>query len=167
MKNQPAPFPSLTVAERTMLGYALGLAQEQIYSRGNEFTAEDQTALTVLRRLATEAQQPKTERRLLTPNEHSAAWHAIEGSAGEEGADPGTVLKAVLWALGIDAPDEYARPVAGEQQAEACGKCRTPFDPTDSRFDGHAQHGTTPYCRRCVDACHDTEIADHRCVICA
>ncbi|MEX3206041.1 hypothetical protein [Streptomyces acidiscabies] len=54
-----------------------------------------------------------------------------------------------------------------EEQPAACGKCRTAFDPADTRFDGHAQQGTTPYCRRCVDACHDTEIADHRCVICA
>ncbi|GAQ52104.1 hypothetical protein [Streptomyces acidiscabies] len=54
-----------------------------------------------------------------------------------------------------------------EERPAACGKCRTAFDPADTRFDGHAQQGTTPYCRRCVDACHDTEIADHRCVICA
>lgn len=43
-------------------------------------------------------------RRQLTEPEYSAAWHAIEGAAGEEGADPGTVLAAVLAALGIDAP---------------------------------------------------------------
>jgi hypothetical protein len=61
-------------------------------------------------------------------------------------------------------PDETVETPAA---AEACGKCRTPFDPDDTRFDGHAQHKLTPYCRRCVDACHDTEIADHRCVICA
>jgi hypothetical protein len=48
-----------------------------------------------------------------------------------------------------------------------CGKCRQPFDPTDARFDGRAQHKLTPFCRSCVDRCHDTEIADHRCVICA
>ena len=49
----------------------------------------------------------------------------------------------------------------------ACAKCRTPFDPTDARFDGHARHSISPYCRRCVDFCRDTEIADHLCVICA
>ncbi|MFC9681319.1 hypothetical protein [Streptomyces sp. NPDC056948] len=54
-----------------------------------------------------------------------------------------------------------------EEPADACGKCKTPFDPADTRFDGHAQHGVTPYCRRCIDRCHDNEIADHRCVICA
>lgn len=49
-------------------------------------------------------------RRTLTPNEYSAAWHAVEGSAGEEGADPGTVLHAVLDRLGIDTP--AAQPTA-------------------------------------------------------
>ncbi|WP_328436955.1 hypothetical protein OHA71_06605 [Streptomyces sp. NBC_00444] len=51
--------------------------------------------------------------------------------------------------------------------AEACGKCKQPFDDADARFDGKAQKAGTPYCRRCVDLCHDNEIADHRCVICA
>ncbi|WP_159391129.1 hypothetical protein [Streptomyces viridochromogenes] len=56
---------------------------------------------------------------------------------------------------------------AATPAAEACGKCKTVFDPADTRFDGHAQHKGTPYCRRCVDLCRDNEIADHRCVICA
>lgn len=59
----------------------------------------------------------------------------------------------------------------GEQPAvaasEACGKCKQPFDLTDTSRDGHNRFYLTPYCRRCVDACQDTEIADHRCVICA
>jgi len=53
------------------------------------------------------------------------------------------------------------------QPAEACGKCRQPFDPADTSFDGRARYHLTPYCRGCVDRCHDNEIADHRCVICA
>jgi hypothetical protein len=57
-------------------------------------------------------------------------------------------------------------PTREQQGAEACGKCRHPFDPTDARYDGNARFYLTPYCRRCVAACHDTEIADHRCVIC-
>jgi hypothetical protein len=66
-----------------------------------------------LRHRADEAQQPETQaaRRVLTPNEHDRAWHAIEGAAGDPGADPGTVLNAVLRALRIDAPtaeDEQA-----------------------------------------------------------
>ncbi|MFE6185561.1 hypothetical protein ACFQ6U_14150 [Streptomyces sp. NPDC056465] len=42
--------------------------------------------------------------RVLTPLEHHAAWHAIEGAAGEEGADPETILNAVLRALNITSP---------------------------------------------------------------
>jgi hypothetical protein len=52
-----------------------------------------------------------TPRRTLTPNEYSAAWHAVEGSAGDEGADPGTVLHAVLDRLGIEWQDA-AQPAA-------------------------------------------------------
>lgn len=51
--------------------------------------------------------------------------------------------------------------------SEACGKCRQSFDPADTAFDGRARFYLTPYCRGCVDRCHDSEIADHRCVICA
>jgi len=43
-------------------------------------------------------------RRILTLGEYDAAWHAVEGSASEDGADPGTVLHAVLDRLGIDVP---------------------------------------------------------------
>lgn len=51
--------------------------------------------------------QPEpTTKRVLTELEHDAAWHAIEGTAGEEGADPGTVLNAVLAALNIDPPQQ-------------------------------------------------------------
>ncbi|MFR0351820.1 hypothetical protein [Streptomyces sediminimaris] len=47
-----------------------------------------------------------------------------------------------------------------------CGKCRTPFDPTDTRYDGAARYAATPYCGRCIDACHESTDAFHRCVIC-
>ncbi|MBB4984975.1 hypothetical protein [Streptomyces nymphaeiformis] len=49
--------------------------------------------------------------RTLTVEEHDRAWHAIEGATGQPDADPGTVLAAVLHALGIEAPtaeDEQA-----------------------------------------------------------
>lgn len=54
---------------------------------------------------------PLVPNRTLTPGEYSAAWHAVEGAAGEEGADPGTVLHAVLDRLGIGWQDA-ARPAA-------------------------------------------------------
>lgn len=47
---------------------------------------------------------PPPARHVLTESEHDRAWHAIEGSAGEEDADPGTVLAAVLRALRIEEP---------------------------------------------------------------
>ncbi|MFE2967541.1 hypothetical protein ACFXKC_28485 [Streptomyces sp. NPDC059340] len=103
--------------------------------------------------------------RTLTESEYNAAWHAVEGAAGEEGADPGTVLHAVLDRLGIALPGAAEQPAV--EASEACGKCKQPFDPSDTRFDGRARYHLTPYCRGCVDRCHDTEIADHRCVICA
>ncbi|MFI1532140.1 hypothetical protein [Streptomyces griseus] len=43
-------------------------------------------------------------RRVLTEGEYNRAWHAVEGAAGEEGADPATVLHAVLRVLGIESP---------------------------------------------------------------
>ncbi|MDQ1037238.1 hypothetical protein QFZ75_003654 [Streptomyces sp. V3I8] len=56
---------------------------------------------------------------------------------------------------------------AAEGPAAPCGKCKQPFDPADRRFAGRARYGESPYCRGCVGRCHDSEIADHRCVICA
>lgn len=53
-------------------------------------------------------------RRRLTDGEYSAAWHAIEGAAGEEGADPATVLHAVLDRLGIDTPAAVVAPANEE-----------------------------------------------------
>src|ERR1051325_9792234 len=100
--------------------------------------------------------------RTLTEGEYSAAWHAVEGAAGEEGADPATVLHAVRARLGIARPG--TAPPAEEQQptAEACGKCHRPFDPADTSFDGAARYHLTPYCLGCVDACPANETPDHQ-----
>lgn len=67
---------------------------------------------------------------------------------------------------GHDAQPMPASEQTGAELAEACGKCKTPFDPADTRFDGHARHKETPYCRSCVDLCHEATDAFHRCVIC-
>jgi hypothetical protein len=53
-----------------------------------------------------------------------------------------------------------------QDRVPACGRCRQPFDPADARFDGHAQHGTTPFCRGCVDRCHESTDAFHVCPVC-
>jgi hypothetical protein len=49
-------------------------------------------------------------------------------------------------------------------QPTACRKCRRPFDPTGPWH--RAQEPGTPWCRECVNRCHDSEIADHCCDIC-
>lgn len=54
---------------------------------------------------------------------------------------------------------------AAERAKNKCGRCRTPFDPADTRFDGRARHVETPWCRRCMDNCRDGS-AEHTCVIC-
>lgn len=58
-------------------------------------------------------------------------------------------------------------PVTYVVRQDTCGHCRRPFDPGDTRWDGQARYGDTPWCRACVDRCHDSEIADHRCPVCA
>jgi hypothetical protein len=50
---------------------------------------------------------------------------------------------------------------------EACKKCRREFDDTDIRWDGQARYKETPFCRRCVDFCYESNSADHRCPVCA
>ncbi|MFJ5802714.1 hypothetical protein [Streptomyces decoyicus] len=49
---------------------------------------------------------------------------------------------------------------------ETCGRCRRPFDPADTRFDGRARHRTTPFCGGCVDRCHESTDPFHRCPVC-
>ncbi|MFF4369665.1 hypothetical protein [Streptomyces sp. NPDC001594] len=65
-------------------------------------------------------------RRRLTELEHDRAWHAIEGTAGEDSADPGTVLAGVLRVLDID-PPASPEPCAQQPGAGAlCGHCGIP-----------------------------------------
>ncbi|MFI1165600.1 hypothetical protein ACH4UM_18790 [Streptomyces sp. NPDC020801] len=54
----------------------------------------------------------------------------------------------------------------GQEEAKARGECRRPFDPADTRFDGHARHAATPFCRCCVDVCHESTDAFHVCAVC-
>ncbi|MDH2392338.1 hypothetical protein QCN29_26885 [Streptomyces sp. HNM0663] len=68
---------------------------------------------------------------------------------------------------------DYLQRKLADEQAEAadrennrCRRCRAPFDPADARFDGRARHRETPWCRQCVDNCHDSG-SEHVCVICA
>ncbi len=77
-------------------------ARKRIAELGAEHTKlvrwhrEDETALAEMR-----ATIARLRARQLTDSEYNAAWHAVEGAAGEDGADPGTVLHAVLDRLRI------------------------------------------------------------------
>ncbi|MFF3643421.1 hypothetical protein [Streptomyces sp. NPDC002564] len=112
---------------------------------------------------------PRTERALWV--DIANALNAAVDAGMPVGIDlDGTLTDRNAWSVVWDAPSgRWA--VAGYdgdvEEQPACAKCRTPFDPADTRFDGRARHYDTPYCRGCVDRCHDNEIADHRCVICA
>ncbi|MGW0920149.1 hypothetical protein ACWD3J_14165 [Streptomyces sp. NPDC002755] len=81
-----------------------------------EVQESDQARLLAENETRTVRRAPRT----LTESEHNAAWHAFEGAAGEEGADPGTVLNAVLHALGITPPDPLAYGPTGYRCG--CGK---------------------------------------------
>jgi hypothetical protein len=92
------------------------------------------------------------------------------GTALRHTADEADPMVGSLARDGFGA-DEIAemlsRPAATEEKpTEACGKCKKPFDPTDTRHDGQARHGVTSFCRRCVDRCHESTDAFHECVIC-
>ncbi|OKH91466.1 hypothetical protein [Streptomyces uncialis] len=64
---------------------------------------------------------------------------------------------------GDHCPQDKAAP---NPQPADCARCQQPFDSTDTRFDGRAQHRDTQWCRRCTDNCHDTTDAFHICAIC-
>lgn len=64
-----------------------------------------------------------------------------------------------------DSYRHWGAPAGSSGPRPSCGKCSTPFDPADTRFDGRARHKDTPWCRRCVDNCGDGG-AEHVCVIC-
>lgn len=46
-----------------------------------------------------------------------------------------------------------------------CIRCGNPFDPIDTRWNGKGRHASNPWCRACLDACHDSDDAFHWCPI--
>ena len=48
---------------------------------------------------------------------------------------------------------------------DACRKCGRTFIEDGKFLDSAAKDGNLPFCKTCVDRCHDTEIADHWCEI--
>ncbi|RST00380.1 hypothetical protein EF910_32105 [Streptomyces sp. WAC07149] len=61
--------------------------------------------------------------------------------------------------------NKYKQLAQDAVDTEKCAKCKRPFDPADTRFDGQARSGEKPFCRGCVDICQGTEIADHWCPV--
>lgn len=76
-------------------------------------------------------------------------------------------MHAAVAPMGLDTIGlpEFADDGPGDEAAPACARCRTPFDPADTRSDGRARHRLSDYCRRCISNCHEGG-AEHVCVIC-
>lgn len=77
----------------------------------------------------------------------------VAGAYPHPGGAVTTIYAAYWMAVAID--------------ALSCHACRRPYDPADTSMAGGAQYSGTYWCRRCVDACHGNETADHRCPVCA
>jgi hypothetical protein len=54
---------------------------------------------------------------------------------------------------------------ADKRECNRCRRCRTAFDPTDTRFDGRDRYASTPWCRSCIDNCREGGTG-HMCPIC-
>lgn len=65
----------------------------------------------------------------------------------------------------LDAGKSWSEAVTLPAEEDRCGKCRRPFDPSDTRFDGRARYRETPFCGSCIDNCHEGS-AEHVCTIC-
>lgn len=64
-------------------------------------------------------------------------------------------------------PDDRARIESEAAEADTrCRACLTEFDPSDLRFDGAARYPGTPWCKRCVDRCHESTDFAHVCPVC-
>ncbi|WP_407553116.1 hypothetical protein QOM21_24045 [Streptomyces sp. Pv4-95] len=99
------------------------------------------------------------EYRSTKSHQHRLQADAIETMASK--VDRGAVR------LFLDAAGKDTREGESTRDAETCGRCSRPFDPTDMRFDGRARYRDTRFCRGCVDICHESTDPFHRCLVCA
>ena len=90
------------------------------------------------------------------PGDHHDRWFDLIENH-DDGIPTGT---------GINVRRRLAASSPRTARGETCGSCRQPFDPSDTRFDGHARSGNTPYCHSCVDRCHESTDAFHVCAVC-
>ncbi|MDH6629373.1 hypothetical protein M2271_007209 [Streptomyces sp. LBL] len=114
-EDAPAPASrAVRAAERAVSGRVLtrwaDLFQDGGWRVDRYMETDRYDGYRLVRLILTPPAETVPGRRVLTPLEHHAAWHAIEGAVGEEGADPGTILNAVLRALDIDAPPGSSSP---------------------------------------------------------
>ncbi|MFI6491258.1 hypothetical protein [Streptomyces sp. NPDC050564] len=109
----------------------------------------------------------------LQPDEHQLTWSAgdqpivrvhLAFHSGMHAEARDYLVTAVGEALHEEM--QRAAAVPAVDASEACGNCRQPFDPTDTRFDGQARSGNRPFCRRCVDRCHESTDFAHECAVC-
>ncbi|WP_327342732.1 hypothetical protein [Streptomyces europaeiscabiei] len=87
------------------------------------------------------------------------AQTAVKGALADDPADIGWNADYLRGKLRAEETE------AADRAKNRCARCRNPFDSGDTRFDGHARHAETAYCRGCVDNCHEGS-AEHVCVIC-
>lgn len=116
-----------------------------------------QLLTAVLEAVTLPTDTPDYERRILD----RALWvrAALKGALAEDPANIGWDVDYLRGKLRTEETE------ATERAVNRCARCRWTFDPHDKRFDGHARHGETPFCRRCVDKCHDSG-TEHVCQIC-
>ncbi|MBL1100115.1 hypothetical protein [Streptomyces coffeae] len=99
-----AVLPTPRHDEAATVGPRCGNNPNAQLTNGDRKAVAEFKAYLVNRDASSSAAPADTGRRVLTPDEYSAAWHAVEGAASEPDADPGTVLHAVLDRLGIQSP---------------------------------------------------------------
>ncbi|MCH0555796.1 hypothetical protein [Streptomyces sp. MUM 16J] len=100
---------------------------------------------------------PDYERRLV---ERASLARTVLDAVAKEPADE--IAWNADWLRGKLAAEQAD---AEKRETNRCGRCRRLFDPNDTRFDGHDRYGDTPWCRSCIDTCHEGS-AEHVCIIC-
>jgi hypothetical protein len=83
----------------------------------------------------------------------------VKGALAEDPAELGWDVDFLRGKLAAEQAE------ADERAKNTCGRCHRPFNASDTRFDGHARHKDTPFCRSCTDNCADGG-TEHACVIC-
>ncbi|MEU7597530.1 hypothetical protein AB0B79_31535 [Streptomyces sp. NPDC039022] len=162
------------VADRDaqIIAWLVKKAREHRAAGGRQFAVQ----ADVIEKLAS-----KIQRGAVRPGNLGGArsyWEAIANAlnaANDTGMHVGIDLDGTLtdrdeWSVVWDRAAErwQVAPYDAEppEAPATCGRCRQLFDPEDTRFDGRARHGESPFCRSCVDRCHEALDAFHRCPVC-